>query len=106
MSKYRSHFRIVADILSVVNEGARKTHIMYKTNLNHKILCQYLNEISNAGLICLSDNGYYEVTDKGRSFLRHYVSFLKHVRQLEKRIHYVEDTKEKLEKLCLLNPEE
>ena len=58
MGKHRSRLKILAKILSVVNdnEGAKKTQIMYQAYLSYKLLTQYLNDVIDAGLV-VSKNG-------------------------------------------------
>jgi len=38
MGKYRDRLQIIADILSVVRDGAKKTHVMYQANLSFTLL--------------------------------------------------------------------
>ena len=41
----RSRTDIAVDILKVANNGAKKTHIVYRTNLNFNIACEYLETL-------------------------------------------------------------
>jgi len=45
MGKYRDRLQIIADMLSVVRGGAKKTHIMYQANLSYTLLGRYLSEV-------------------------------------------------------------
>jgi len=99
LGKYRSRLEIVANILSVVSEGAKKTHIMYGANLSYKLLNRYLGEVFNAGLVCLNGE-CYEITDKGQHFLEQCISLLEHKRRLNEYKDTVDDVKERLEELC------
>lgn len=74
MVKYRKRIEIVADILRATGRGARKTRIMYTTNLGHRVLQKYLEESINVGLISLND-GFYQVTKRGELFLKKYFDF-------------------------------
>ena len=49
MVRKRSEIEILADILRVAESGARKSHIVYKANLNFKIVEGYLNILRNSG---------------------------------------------------------
>ena len=53
--KYRSDTEILYEILHVIlatgDRGIKKTHLMYKTNLNSKMLARYLDMMLKAGLI-------------------------------------------------------
>ena len=64
---------ICADILKVSKAGAKKTHIVYRANLNFKIVKKYLNRlIENDFLNHGSDNSIYVTTGKGSEFLEQY----------------------------------
>ena len=68
LGKHRSRIRILAKILSVVNEnnGAKKTHIMYNAYLSYELLTRYLTDLINANLIIYGDdNNYMLTTDRG-----------------------------------------
>jgi len=73
---------IIANILSAANNGARKTHIMYRCNLSFKQLHVYLAFLKERRLLkCVpirtegkNDSVAYQTTDKGRAFLQAYSS--------------------------------
>jgi len=73
---------IIANILSAANNGARKTHIMYRCNLSFKQLHVYLAFLKERQLLkCVPikteerNNSFaYETTNKGRAFLQAYSS--------------------------------
>ena len=62
---------ICADILRIAREGAKKTHLVYKANLNFNIVKKYLRRLSEDRLIT-SENGHYITTDDGVKFLDKY----------------------------------
>lgn len=99
MSKYRSRLQILADVLSLVNEGAKRTHIMYGANLSFKLLNKYLGEVLNAGLARLRDDGLYEITEKGLIFLDKCNRFLEHNEHNRNQLDSVEDERRELESL-------
>jgi len=69
----RNDLDICADILKVSKAGAKKTHIVYRANLNFRIVKKYLNRLINNGfLIDGSNSGIYVTTGKGSDFLEQY----------------------------------
>ncbi|MCK4952791.1 hypothetical protein KAS14_03320 [Candidatus Bathyarchaeota archaeon] len=72
--KRRNNLEIAADILRVAKRGAKKTHIVYKANLNFNILHEYLDELTDAGLIenDIEGNGTIKTTEKGVQYLNYY----------------------------------
>ncbi len=54
--------------------GAKKTHLVYKANLNFAILKKYLSRLSEHNLIS-SANGQYFTTEEGVNFLDKYQEF-------------------------------
>jgi predicted transcriptional regulator len=100
MSKYRDRLRIIADILSVANEKARKTRIMYQANLSYRLLCRYLEEVLDAGLVKSEDDDCFALTVKGREFLDKHEEYSKRCRSLEKHLDDVNTEKSALEIMC------
>ena len=70
----RNDIDICADILTVARVGAKKTHLVYKANLNFTIIKKYLSRLSEHSLIS-SDNGQYITTEAGVKFLDNYQKF-------------------------------
>ena len=69
----RNDLDICADILKVSKAGAKKTHIVYRANLNFKIVKKYLSRlIDNGYLLDGSDSGVFVTTDRGSNFLEQY----------------------------------
>jgi predicted transcriptional regulator len=76
-NSHRARFDIIADILTASGGGVRKTFLMYQCNLSFSQLKVYSRFLLNRGLMRLvgdggSDPSLFEVTDKGREFLRAY----------------------------------
>ena len=67
----RNNIDISAELLSVAKGGAKKTHLVYKTNLNFVLLKKYLVRLTDNGLL-ESMNGRFFTTDKGVRFLDQY----------------------------------
>mgnify|MGYP001026407378 FL=1 len=70
----RSHVEITAEILDAAMNGARKTHIVYRANLNHAILESYLQRLKVQGLISTENGNERKVktTLKGLRFVEQY----------------------------------
>lgn len=71
---YRSKEEIIVDILRAASDGAKKTHIMQRANLNPLMFRKYFPVLLENRLIVEAD-GYdgdsiYRVSDDGRDFLR------------------------------------
>ena len=67
----RSKIEIMADILAVARNEAKKTEIVYKTNLNFGRVGRYLNLLERRYLISNS-GAIYRTTRKGEEFLIDY----------------------------------
>jgi len=52
----RSRTQVIIDILAEASEGANKTRIMYRANLNFLRFKRYLSELLNKGLIVEVNN--------------------------------------------------
>jgi len=97
---YRSRLEILRDILLVTGDkGTKKTHIMYGANLSYRLLTQYLDDASNAGLIACDGESCYMITKKGKMFLELYEDYEKKSKEVEKRLNHLKNGKETLEKM-------
>ncbi|SFM23385.1 winged helix-turn-helix domain-containing protein [Methanolobus profundi] len=63
----RSRTAISVEILRAALEGAKKTHIVYRANLNFEVVNRYLSLLKEKGLIEQKGN-LYVTTDKGKEF--------------------------------------
>ena len=68
-SMRRCDFEICADLLRVARGGARKTQLVYRANLNFKVVKRYLSVLLRNGLLEV-DPPFYSSTEKGEEFLR------------------------------------
>jgi len=69
----RSSVEICADILMVAKKGAKKSHIVYKANLNFKLVERYLDRLKKSNLIVgPMINRLYKTTMKGIEYLDHF----------------------------------
>jgi predicted transcriptional regulator len=92
---------IIADILGIAEKGARKTQIMYKGNLSYKLLTRYLGEVVGAGLVCAGERTrLYQLTEKGRMFLKHFASYSKSRNAVEQNLSNMKNMKTRLERMC------
>jgi len=99
MGKYRGRLEIIADILSVIRDGAKKTHVMYQANLSHTLLSRYLNEVLEAGLVTVDNKDSYRLTRRGQNFLDRFSEYSKRRGQLEQQLNDVNNEKTVLENM-------
>lgn len=75
---HRGRFDIIANILSISTNGAKKTQLMYRCNMSFKQLEVYLSLCMEKRLLIKrihngsKDTTVYEITNKGLSFLHAY----------------------------------
>ena len=81
MSQRRSRLELIFDILiAIQNRGGKikPTHLMYKSNLSHKLLNNYLDELVTKGLVTVEEETIKKkvaplktvvITEKGLGFL-------------------------------------
>ena len=67
----RNKLDISAELLYVAKNGAKKTHLVYKANLNFMLVKKYLARLTENGLL-ESVNEIFYTTDKGARFLDQY----------------------------------
>jgi predicted transcriptional regulator len=101
LGNYRGKLDIIADILQVASQNAKKTQIMYQANLSYKVLKRYLREITEASLVSFETvDQCYVLTPKGQEFLEAYKDYTKSNKSIEKRLLDVDNKKKTLEDLC------
>ena len=100
MNKYRDRLQIIADMLYIARNGAKKTQIMYKANLSYRLLIRYLREVLNAGLVKFENGNSYVLTAKGKEFLNRHVEYFKICKSLDKNLTHINNEKIILEKMC------
>lgn len=86
MGVNRGMYGISADILKVAMKGARKTHIIYKANLNFLIVKKYLKLLQHAKLLTQSGR-FYRTTEKGVKYINHF-NDLKEYMISDSAVHY------------------
>jgi len=77
MNERRSSMQIIVDVLRVIEREnkVKPTHILYKANLSHKLLKEYLNTLLQKGFIEVvveKNRTYYRITDKGINFVNEF----------------------------------
>ena len=101
LSKYRNRVEIIADILNIVIDGARKTQIMYKGNLSYKLLTRYLGEVIGAGLVCVGEKtNLYKLTKKGEAFLNHFDNYSRSREEVSQHLHKMRNLRATLDDMC------
>lgn len=101
MVSYRSRLDIISDILQVASENAKKTQIMYRANLNYKVLIKYLKKASEVSLIDYKcEKQCYMITPKGEEFLEAYKEYSRDIKNLKKQRKEINAKKNVLEELC------
>jgi len=103
MGQYRKRLEIIADILSVVRGGAKKTRIMYQANLSYRLLTLYLEFVKEAGLVFTQGKGEYVLTQRGHEFLERYKRFSQRSEQVETELKDVEKERGILEAVYISN---
>lgn len=78
MNRKRDRLQIIHDILKVIKEKngrIKPTHVLYKSNLSHQMMDEYMKELLEKGFI-VEENGKegktYSVTLKGQQYLNQY----------------------------------
>ena len=67
---------IIAEMLSIIVNKAKKTHIMYKANLSYTLLCKYLDLLLSSSLVKYNrEDKTYELTKRGELYLDHYAEY-------------------------------
>jgi len=76
--KRRTEFEIIKEILEVARFGAKKTEIVYKTNLTFTRVNRYLKYLLEKGLIKKEDD-YWKTTEKGLEFIVNFHRLTRHI---------------------------
>jgi predicted transcriptional regulator len=78
MKKKRDRLQVIHDILKAIaakNGTIRPTHILYKSNLSHQMMEEYLGELIGNGFVVeikKEDRRTYALTEKGFKYLSQY----------------------------------
>ncbi len=78
MNKKRDRLQVIHDILKAIqdkNGKIKPTHILYKSNLSHQMMEEYLNELIEGGFVIENQTPSgktYSLTEKGFDYLKQY----------------------------------
>jgi predicted transcriptional regulator len=78
VAERRNRMEIINDMLIAIQQKQRikPTHLMYKSNLSHKLLKNYLDELIDKEFVkeetTKNDYKYLIITDKGHEFLQNF----------------------------------
>jgi len=78
MKQKRERLEIIHDILKVIRDNrnaVKPTHLLYKSNLSHKMMKEYLAELMEKKFIVMENKGkttYFSLTDTGFEYLEKY----------------------------------
>ncbi len=78
MSRKRDRLQVIHDILNAIREKngkVRPTHILYKSNLSHQMMEEYLEELISKGFVemeKIKEGKAYSITQKGFDYLNKY----------------------------------
>jgi predicted transcriptional regulator len=97
--RYRRRFDILADVISVAGQGARRTKIMYFANLSHLLLKRYLEDALRVGFL-RAVGEEFSVTSKGEEFLLRYQGFSARYSRVEQNVEALRCEAEELERMC------
>jgi predicted transcriptional regulator len=78
MNKRRDRLQVIHDILKTIKDkggNIKPTHILYKSNLSHQMMDEYLNELIEKSFIVeekKENSKTYSITQKGQEYLSQY----------------------------------
>ena len=66
----RDQLTIMSDLLEIVQQPQRLTHILYKSNMSYGQLSKYLNELTELGFLETKNEPFraFVITPKGKQF--------------------------------------
>ncbi len=86
MSKKRGRLQIIHDILGAIRDKGgtiKPTHLLYKSNLSHQMMGEYIRELKGKGFI-IEEEGKkrsktFSLTSKGYEYLAEYRTVIKFI---------------------------
>ena len=84
MAEYRTHMKIIGDILATTRDdlqdedGATITYLIRKANISHSRISRILKTLVSQGLLeqtSVVGSSKYKISDSGREFLQAYYTF-------------------------------
>ena len=66
----RDQLTIMSDLLEIINQPRRLTHILYKSNMSYGQLSKYLDELTELGFLEIRTGPFrsFVITPKGKQF--------------------------------------
>ncbi|MEM2178774.1 MAG: winged helix-turn-helix domain-containing protein [Candidatus Methanomethylicaceae archaeon] len=90
--KKRRGIDVIANILEITKNGAKKIRIMYLSNLSHESLMNYLNFLLKKNFLEYNSiEKKYRTTDKGMEFLKKIYEFKEIEEKYEEKIKIIEE---------------
>lgn len=90
MSKKRGRLQIIHDILGAIRDKGgtiKPTHLLYKSNLSHQMMSEYLNDLMDKGFIVerieKKNAKTFSLTPKGYDYLAEYKTVIKFVESFD-----------------------
>ncbi|EMR74239.1 putative transcriptional regulator [Thaumarchaeota archaeon SCGC AB-539-E09] len=74
----RDKYDIMAIILSAAIRGIKKTALVYRSNLNFKLMHKYTKILVEIGYLTFKKQHFF-TTEKGKMYLEHYNVLINHV---------------------------
>lgn len=71
----RSYLEICVKILEVAKKGAKKSHIVFRANLNFHMVENYLTQLISRKFLHQDYNLYF-TTEKGRDYVKQFTNFI------------------------------
>ena len=86
MSKKRGRLQIIHDILGAIRDKGgtiKPTHLLYKSNLSHQMMGEYISELKGKGFI-IEEEGKkrsktFSLTSRGYEYLAEYRTVVKFI---------------------------
>ena len=71
MTTRRDQLTIMSDLLEIVQQPQRLTHILYKSNMSYGQLSRYLEDMTEMGFLETKSKPFraYIITQKGKQFI-------------------------------------
>jgi predicted transcriptional regulator len=78
----RGRIELLNLILEEATQGANKTRITYRVNLNFVRASKYIKFLENKGLLAMVNGnpGIYKTTDRGKKYLESYKDLVKTIK--------------------------
>jgi len=96
----RHSLDIIRDMLSAAAVRARKTRIMYQSNLSFTQVEKYLHSLLENGLLDRDGDSCYLITSKGMDFLKLYGDYSKRCNLIKEQVDRSVQDRLLLERMC------